>query len=42
MLISGSFSNWEEVTPRLSLVLFTIFINEGVQGIFIKFADDTR
>ena len=51
MLINGSFSNCEKVTsgiPQgsvLGLVLFHIFINnldEGVQGILVRYTDDTK
>ena len=51
VLINGSFSSWREVTSRvpqvyvLWLVLFNIFVNdlnEAIEGILIKFADDTK
>ena len=49
-MINGFFSTWEEVTSgyskaKLGPVLFNIFINdldEGVQGMLVRFADDTK
>ena len=51
VMINGSFSNWEEVTSRLTQgsvlgpVLFNNFTNdldEGVQGMLVRFAYDTK
>ena len=48
-MINGSFSNWEEITSgvphssALGLVHFNVFVNyldEGVQGMLIRFVDD--